>query len=184
MLVTDKVIILGLGNPLLSDEGLGIHVIQYLQTVGLPEKVQLVDGGTAGLLLLNCVEAAEKLLVVDAIDAQQPGGTVIQVHDIPQYSRHKLSPHQAGFQEVLTIAAMQGRLPGEIHLLGIQPHALTWGCALSAPVYAALEELLTLIKSQLSAWGIPVQFEPTPNANAWGEAGQSDTGLVLQQVLL
>jgi hydrogenase maturation protease len=114
-------VVLGLGNPLFQDEGLGIHVIHQLMQGSLAEKADLVDGGTDGLMLLGTVEAAQHLLVIDAIDGGFPPGTIKQweAEQIPLFTYGKISPHQLGFQEVLALARMRSKFPEQMILLGV-----------------------------------------------------------------
>ncbi|HPF20825.1 MAG TPA: HyaD/HybD family hydrogenase maturation endopeptidase [Syntrophomonas sp.] len=150
----NKIVILGMGNPLFRDEGLGIHLIKRLMQELITDGVELVDGGTDGLALLNVVEATDYLLVVDAVMGDNAPGTVckLAVQDMPMQVSGHLSTHQTGFQEILALAALRGRLPQHLVLLGIQPQCLDWGTQLSPPVARALPELTGLISEQLKEW--------------------------------
>lgn len=150
----NKIMVLGLGNPLFQDEGLGIHMIAQLRRDLINEQVELVDGGTDGLTLLNVVEDTDHLLVIDAVDGDDPPGTVRKLsgRDIPMLVSGRISVHQLGFQETLALAALRGRLPQHLVLLGVQPQCLDWGTQLSPPVAKALPDLTVLIHEQLHEW--------------------------------
>ena len=117
-------VVLGLGNILNRDEGLGVQALRYLNA--LPDSVhdfELLDGGVLGLNLLMIVEECSHLLILDAIDQAKPPGSVIELtkEQIPLYADVKLSQHQITFQEVLGLANIRGKLPQKLHLIGIQP---------------------------------------------------------------
>ena len=111
-------LVLGIGNLLWADEGLGVRCVEALhQRYEMPEGVVLLDGGTQGLYLVNDVCAAQRVLVLDAIDFGDPPGTlrVIRGEDVPSFAiAKKMSMHQTGFQDVLAAAAMMGSSPDEV----------------------------------------------------------------------
>lgn len=149
------VMVMGLGNYLYGDEGLGIHALQRLhQEKSLPEEVELVDGGTLGLNLLDVLEAAQRLIIIDCVDAHQEPGTPVQLNDneIPRYFTQKMSIHQLGFNEVLALAQLRQTLPEKMILLGIQPANLEWGVELSSTVESAMPQLLSTIKEKVTEW--------------------------------
>jgi len=134
-------VVLGLGNLLFSDEGFGIQAVQTLHAQqGTQFQVEWVDGGVLGLNLLPLVEECSHLLVLDAVDAGQPGGTLVEMarDEIPLYTGVKMSEHQVGFQEVLAIARLRERYPTFLYLVGVQPADLSVGIGLSPAVTAAL----------------------------------------------
>ena len=150
----NKIVVLGLGNPLFQDEGLGIHMINHFMQETINEQVELVDGGTDALALLNVVEEADHLLVIDAIDGDHAPGTVRKLsgRDIPLLVTGRMSVHQIGFQETLALAALRGRFPQHLVLFGVQPQSLDWGTELSPPVMNALPELTAQVNAQLDDW--------------------------------
>ncbi len=147
--------VLGLGNLLQRDEGFGIHVLRALQTRLLRmDGVQCLDGGALGLSLLPLVEDSSCLLVLDAIDAGKPTGTLIELSgdQVPLSSTQKLSEHQVGFQEVLALARFRGRLPERLHLIGAQPEDLSIGLELSPPLHAAIPRVVRRAEMVIRAW--------------------------------
>ncbi len=147
--------ILGLGNLLYQDEGFGIHALQAMQMV-LPasEDFELVDGGVLGMSLLPLVEESSHLLVLDAIDAGLPPGTILELKgdQIPLFTAAKLSEHQVGFQEVLGLARFRGNLPVSLHLIGVQPQDLGSGIGLSPAVASRLPEVVNRAITKLKEW--------------------------------
>jgi hydrogenase maturation protease len=152
-----NIVVLGIGNLLRCDEGLGVQVIQRLIADGnLPDHVRLIDGGVMGLDLLPCLEGCQALLIVDAVDARQPPGSVIRLDgelQDPQWQQ-KFSMHQAGVFDLLSILQLRGMLPPRVVVWGIQPASLEWSIHLSEPVAAALPELLAGIDNELNQWGV------------------------------
>ncbi len=164
-----RIIVLGIGNTLNRDEGVGVHAVRALEAqyprssvVGRPSSVEFLDGGTLGLNLLPIVEEASHLLILDAVDAHQPPGTVIELRgdEIPLFSGIKLSQHQVTFQEVLGLAAVRGKLPPHLHLIGVQPADLAIGLDLSPVVAAALPEVLRRAAAVLEGWTKPAAKSP------------------------
>ncbi|RQO73131.1 HyaD/HybD family hydrogenase maturation endopeptidase [Aquitalea sp. FJL05] len=156
---TDNIIIMGLGNLLWADEGFGVRAAEQLYArYQLPANVEVVDGGTQGLLLLPYVEEADRLILFDAIDFGLEPGTLKVYRDdaVPAYlTAKKMSLHQTGFSEVLALADLKGNLPASIVLIGVQPVQLEdYGGSLTAPVRARLEPALTLAVEQLQQWGV------------------------------
>ena len=147
---------LGLGNILLSDEGVGVRVVERLQArYEFPGDVQVLDGGTLGLDLLPYVEKADRLLVVDAVELGADAGTLIRLEgeEIPSVFGPKLSPHQVGFADLLDAARLTDCLPEERVLWGLQPGSLQVGLDLSPAVDAQVELLVESVLAELSLWG-------------------------------
>ena len=150
-------VILGIGNILNSDEGLGVHALRVLGgRLGPGAQVDLVDGGVLGLDLLPLVEDCSHLLVLDAVNAGQPAGTIVELgrDEIPLYSGVKLSQHQVTFQEVLALANLRGNLPPYLHLIGVQPADLAMSTELSPVIAGTLVDVAERSVRQLRKWGL------------------------------
>lgn len=151
-----RTLVLGVGNPLMGDDGVGILAVERLrQEYELPDEVTAVDGGTWGMNLLPLIEAADELILVDAI---RHGGTPgshahLDRHELPRYFAHKISPHQIDLREVLALAEWRGTLPRTLVALGIEPARVEMVHALSAPVAAQMDELVARVVDQLTALG-------------------------------
>jgi hydrogenase maturation protease len=151
-----QVLVLGIGNVLNTDEGVGVHAVRKLkQAFGEVKGVEIQDGGTLGLSLLPLIEEATHLLLLDAVDVGQPPGALVELEkkEIPYRGAMKLSQHQVTFQEVLGLALIRNKLPEYLHLIGIQPASLAIGVDLSPEVQAVLPEMLKRATRVLSAWG-------------------------------
>jgi hydrogenase maturation protease len=149
-----KTLVLGLGNLVHSDDGLGVHAIQQLQRDSrVPSGVAFLDGGTQGLALLPHISSYERLLVIDAIDVGELPGTLVRLEGKAlQNLPGKPSVHQLGFADLLVALEFIGESPEEIVLFGIQPLSTEWGTELTPPVRQALEGLPELVIEQLSLW--------------------------------
>ncbi|MCA0241963.1 MAG: HyaD/HybD family hydrogenase maturation endopeptidase [Proteobacteria bacterium] len=163
------IVVLGIGNLLWADEGFGVRCVEALaQAWRFGARVQLVEGGTQGLYLLQHVQAASRLLIFDAVDYGLAPGTLMLVEDdeVPHYlGAKKMSLHQTGFQEVLALARLTGRWPRHILLVGCQPAELDdFGGSLTPPVKAALQPALQAALQRLRDWGAEPQ--PAPGADA------------------
>jgi hydrogenase maturation protease len=154
---TQRKMVLGLGNILNRDEGVGVHALRALEAqLGRPAGVEFVDGGVLGLNLLPLVEECSHLLILDAADAGQAPGTLVELErdEIPLYSGVKLSQHQVTFQEVLALAKIRDGLPPHLHLIGVQPSDLSIGLDLSPTVAATIPHLLERASAVLRGWGL------------------------------
>jgi hydrogenase maturation protease len=117
-----KILILGLGNILLGDEGVGVRVVEQLANYPLPESVEVIDGGTAGYELINVLEGREKVIIVDAVKAEDTPGSVYKLDTsfLEDDSSVQLSLHQIGLKSVLKMASLMDINP-EVTLVGIIP---------------------------------------------------------------
>lgn len=163
--MADRKIVLGLGNTLQTDEGLGVYALQSLVAqLGEVDGVEFIDGGVLGLNLLPLVESASHLLILDAANAAKAPGTVIELarDEIPLYSGVKMSQHQLTFQEVLALASIRGLLPPNLHLVGAQPADLTVGLGMSSVIEAVLPDIVARATAVLQTW----QLLPIPELAA------------------
>jgi hydrogenase maturation protease len=165
--------VLGIGNVLWADEGFGVRCVEALQQRWRfddqdGEEVQLVDGGTQGLYLIQHVQGAAKLLIFDAIDYGLAPGTLklIENDEVPRFmGAKKMSLHQTGFQEVLMLAQLTEQYPEQVLLIGCQPQELEdYGGSLRPIVKTALEDALALGLDRLRAWGAkPLPRDAAPD---------------------
>lgn len=155
-----SILVLGIGNLIMSDDGIGVRVAQRLvEDYRFPPGVSVIDGGTLGLDLLPMLEGVAKLLLVDAVETGAAAGTVVRLcgEEIPLTMKTKLSPHQAGLQDLLLLAELQGHLPGEMVLLGASPGEIGLGMELSPPVASCLDPLVAMALEQLAQWGVKAE---------------------------
>lgn len=153
-----RVVVLGLGNILLRDEGVGVRVIEALAArYVLPPEIEVVDGGTAGMELLNVMAGCDHLLICDAVKDDAPPGTVIKLSDaeIPSFFQTRFSPHQLGLADVLATLTLTDEAPGGVTLIGIVPLDLELGIELSPAVGAVVGEAVEAVVGELCRLGYP-----------------------------
>lgn len=154
--MADRTLLIGLGNPLMGDDGIGLAALECLRSEWeLPPEVELVDGGTWGMNLLPLIEDADRVLLLDAIQAGSPPGTLVELEGdkVPRILSHKLSPHQIDLREVLAVAMLRGTLPRTLIAMGIEPADVEMRTSLSAPADAALSSLVWCAVTRLMSFG-------------------------------
>jgi hydrogenase maturation protease len=150
-----KINIVGLGNILFGDEGFGVEAVRALEAFGdWPETVQFVDGGTQGLYLLDYFESCDALMVFDSIIPAEfePKVYCYRKEELPAFIHRKMSAHQMGLSELLAVARLHGREPGEIVLIGAPPHDLNLGNGLSEPMREHLARAVEIGGEVLREW--------------------------------
>jgi hydrogenase maturation protease len=162
-----RIIVLGLGNPLMGDDGAGVMGLFELERLFyIPDEVERLDGGVLGLQLLGRVEGADRLLVLDAVSAGRPPGSVmrLELEQIQQVLAHKLSMHQVGFSEVLAAASIRGRRPPHLLVIGVQPASIEPGLGLSGQVAASMPTFVEMAAQELADWGVTLERRSHPVA--------------------
>ena len=152
-----KVLVLGIGNLVMSDDGVGVKVVQKLQReYRFAETVEIMDGGTLGLDLLPKLEGIERLIVVDAVETGQKPGTCVRLvgEELPIALETKVSPHQMGLKDLLSVAELIGHSPREMVLIGVQPGSIEMDTELTPEVEAKVDELARMILNELDTWGV------------------------------
>ncbi|GAB7140671.1 HyaD/HybD family hydrogenase maturation endopeptidase [Deferribacterales bacterium RsTz2092] len=144
-----NIVVLGIGNLLLSDEGFGVHAVRELSKYTFPDNVSVYDGGTLGLLSAPLFEGCDLLVLIDAVAADGAAGTIVEyskddimLDKIPV----KLSQHQIGFQETLLIAELRGQCPKEIIFLGVISDNMNAGVELSPVCREALDKVVARVE--------------------------------------
>lgn len=154
------VVVIGLGNPLMGDDGLGIAVLERLRTqYVLPPDVELVDGGTWGLSLLPVIEDAGILILIDAIDTASAPGTPVRLEraQLPRYLATRISPHQVDLRDVLGLAELRGTLPADTIAIGMQPANVALGDPLSDALARGIDALAVTVVQELARRGYPAE---------------------------
>jgi hydrogenase maturation protease len=158
-----RITVIGLGTPLLGDDGRGLVALERLRAeYDLPAEVELMDGGTWGMSLLPTIEDADRLLFIDAINTGAAAGTeiVLTRDEIPRYLSTKVSPHQVDLRDVLALAEFRGTLPQDTIAIGLQPDRVEMYVGLSPALERRLDGLMATVVRQLAAWGSPAIERP------------------------
>lgn len=154
------ILVLGLGNILMQDEGIGVRAIERLRKGYLfPEEVEVLDGGTAGMALYEHVVEREHLIVIDAVKTGQPAGTVVQLQndEVPAFLQNKVSPHQLALSDILATLKIAGEQVPQVRVIGVEPLSLEMGLELSETVAAQLDTLVEQVVACLRSLGVIVQ---------------------------
>jgi len=155
-----SILVLGVGNILLTDEGIGVRVVEALENrYQIPSGVEVMDGGTAGMELLASIAACDQLILIDAVNTGAAPGTVVRLQDeqVPALFKNKISPHQLGISDLLGVLTVTGEMPRRMTLFGVVPFRLDTSTELSAPMQPLLEVLLAQTVAELTALGHPLQ---------------------------
>jgi len=154
-----RILALGIGNTLLADEGIGPHVVMRLAAeYELPENVTVVDGGTAGMNLLDQVAEADAVVIVDCARSDEGAGAVREIvgEGVPAFFQTRISPHQIGLSDLLAACTLMDVMPRSMALIAIAPYDMELGLELSEIGQRAAGEALTLLTARLRAWGAEV----------------------------
>ena len=152
-----RIVVLGIGNTLLQDEGVGVHAMRQLQReYGDAAGIEFIDGGTLSFTLAGPIAAADGLIVLDAAELKQRPGTV-QLFEDEEMDRflganRKCSVHEVGLLDLLAVTCLTDDLPAKRALIGIQPQWMDWGDAPSAAVAAAIPSACALARDLIGAW--------------------------------
>jgi hydrogenase maturation protease len=158
-------LVLGIGNVLLADEGVGVHALMELERrYTFSDDVELLDGGTSGIELLRHIQDRDHLIIIDAMTCDQPPGSVVRVanEDVPAAFRTRISPHQLGLSDLLAAAMLIDGLPGTLVLFGVEPANVDIGLELSETVAGSLEKLITAVAEELRALGCTAVLKNQP----------------------
>jgi hydrogenase maturation protease len=160
-----KIMVMGIGNVLLSDEGLGVRFLDELEKRQLPPNVELLEGGTAGLELVHLIQEVDFLIIIDAVNANAEPGALFrfQPGDIQVFpDKFEVSFHQVGIIEVLTMANILGKAP-ETLIFGIQPKSLEWSLDVSPEIQALFPRLADHVLKEIESIQTEGRFTKSPS---------------------
>jgi hydrogenase maturation protease len=147
------ILVLGIGNIILKDEGIGVRVAERMMQMDLPPDVEVLDGGIKGLDLLYFIEGREKVIVVDAVKAGAPPGTLFRFTDKDLAAKKGVmrSAHGIDFSDVVNISNFLGNKPEEIVFLGVEPEDLSAAMDLSPKIQEMVPVLINLVLKEIGA---------------------------------
>jgi hydrogenase maturation protease len=148
-----RILILGVGNLLLSDEGVGVHVAQKMMTMAMPPEVQVVEGGTDGFGLVSVITEADRMILIDAVKGGGAPGSIyrFEIGDCPPFPDiFKTSVHQISILEVINLSSLIGSTP-RTTIIGIEPASIEMGMKLSPTVATKIPKVIQMIKEEVKA---------------------------------
>lgn len=161
--MTKPIAVIGLGNPLMADEGIGIALVNRLAELAAQGKaptdqVEYVDGGCGGMSLLTLLEDRKTVILIDCAKMGLPAGTIRRFtpHDVQSVKRlAHLSLHEVDILKVIELADLIGKKPDNIIILGIEPHTIQQQSYLSEPLARRMDDYVQLLIQTLSEWTTP-----------------------------
>lgn len=152
-------LVLGVGNVLLRDEGVGVHVARAVEALDprlLPPGTEVVDGGTLGIDLLPVLGDADGVVLIDAVDLRSAPGTlhVLRGEELEGALAGRVAPHRVGVGDLLATARLAGALPGHVSLVAVQPGRIEVGLELTPAVGAAVPAAVELVRQELEAFAV------------------------------
>ena len=146
-----RIAVVGVGNLLLKDEGIGVHIARALQQMDIPQDTKIIDGGTSPDLPYY-INGADKLVIIDAVKGGSKPGTVYRFHpgDVNIESEEMVSVHELGLEQSLKIMGLMGRKPREIVIIGIEPGEIDWGTELSAELQQKIPEIVNIVLKEIN----------------------------------
>jgi hydrogenase maturation protease len=154
---TGKVLVIGMGNVLMQDEGIGVRAVEELvQRYHIPDRVEVIDGGTTGMELFDPMRNCVRLIVADAVNTGAAHGTLVRIanQEIPAFFQTKLSNHQLGLSDLLALLALKGETPEQVAIIGMVPHSLENRLGLTPEAQAGLEAMVGMLVDELASLGI------------------------------
>jgi hydrogenase maturation protease len=151
-----RAVVLGIGNTILTDEAAGVRAVEALERAcEIPANVQVIDGGTSGMEMIEDLSNLDFLIVIDVVKTGAAPGTVVKIcgDEIPVFFRRKLSPHQIGLPDVLASLELLDTMPKEIVVLGVEPISLELGMEMTATVAEKIPLLVEMTIAELVSRG-------------------------------
>jgi hydrogenase maturation protease len=145
-----RTIVIGVGNLLQKDEGIGIHAVKALQEMQLPDNVTIIDGGTSPDILA-CTRGGDRLIIVDAARAGGEPGAIyrFQPDDLVSESGEALSIHELGVPHNLRLMLLSGNEPSDVVIIGIEPKEIAWGIELSPELKKKIPEIISVVLKEI-----------------------------------
>lgn len=146
-----KTVILGVGNLLLSDEGVGVHVINEMMDMHFPPDIELIEGGVDGLRLMNLVVGVDRLIVIDSVKGGGSPGSIYKFKPedlVTHTDTSKMSIHQIGILEVIRLSGLVGKLP-ETTIIGVEPKSIEMGMELTPKIQSKVPRIIELVLDEL-----------------------------------
>jgi len=150
MTESKRVVVVGVGNLLFKDEGIGAHTVHALQELDLPPNVELIDGGTVPDVL-TCLGKVDKLIVIDAAEVGGEPGAIYRFRpeDLATGAGEAVSLHEVGVLQSLSMMRLLGDEPQEVVIIGVQPAEIDWGMELTARLQDKVPEIVRIVLAEI-----------------------------------
>lgn len=165
-----KILIIGMGNVLMQDEGVGVRAVEELvNRYRIPEGVEVIDGGTTGMELFEPMRGADTLIIADSVNTGAPYGTLVRIanEEIPAFFQTKLSNHQLGVSDLLALLTLKGETPDQVTIIGMVPHSLENRLGLTPEAEAGLEGMIQMLVDELAAQGVVLEPRSRAGSGHW-----------------
>jgi len=145
-----RIVVVGVGNLLLKDEGIGVHIVHALQQIDIPHDIKIIDGGTSPDLPYYFKDT-DKLIIIDAMKGEGKPGTVyrFQPHDVNIESKGMVSVHELGLEQSLKMMRLTRSEPKEIVIIGIEPKEIDWGTELSVELQQKIPKIINIVLNEI-----------------------------------
>ena len=165
-----RILIVGMGNVLMQDEGIGVRVVEELESrYVIPDYVTVIDGGTTGMELFEPMRNCDQLVVADAVNTGDSFGTVVRIanEDIPAFFQTKISNHQLGLSDLLALLQLKSEAPEHVVIIGMVPHCLENKLGLSPEAEAGLDKMVSGLVAELIGLGVVLRARSKPLIGYW-----------------
>ncbi|MEA3290745.1 MAG: HyaD/HybD family hydrogenase maturation endopeptidase [Pseudomonadota bacterium] len=165
-----KILIIGMGNVLMQDEGVGVRAVEELESrYVIPREVVVVDGGTTGMELFEPIRNCDRLIVADAVNTGSPAGSLARIanEEIPAFFQTKLSNHQLGLSDLLALLTLKGEVPEHVAIIGMVPHSLENKLGLTPEATAGLAAMVEMLVAELADLGVVLKPRSKRRVGHW-----------------
>ncbi|PVV15179.1 MAG: hypothetical protein B6D77_02305 [gamma proteobacterium symbiont of Ctena orbiculata] len=165
-----KTLVIGMGNVLMQDEGIGVRAVEELvNRYHIPTGVEVVDGGTTGMELFEPMRQADNLIIADAVNTGAPYGSLVRIanHEIPAFFQTKLSNHQLGVSDLLALLTLKGETPEQVTIVGMVPHSLENRLGLTPEAEEGLQAMVQMLVGELASLGIALESRSQARRGHW-----------------
>ncbi|MEJ1297088.1 MAG: HyaD/HybD family hydrogenase maturation endopeptidase [Candidatus Sedimenticola sp. (ex Thyasira tokunagai)] len=170
-----EILVLGMGNILMQDEGIGVRVVEELECrYHLPDEIEVMDGGTTGTELLEPMRGIKHLIVTDAVNTGDRHGTLVRIVDreVPAFFQTKLSNHQLGLSDLLALLTLTGEAPEHVTIIGMVPHFLTNKLGLSPEAEVGIDPMVAMLVKELEGLELELHERKAPLKGYWSRQAE------------
>lgn len=172
-----KTLIIGMGNVLMQDEGIGVRAVEELESrYIIPQGVEVMDGGTTGMELFEPIRNCDRLIVADAVNTGDPYGALVRIagDEIPAFFQTKISNHQLGLSDLLALLNLKAEAPEHVVIIGMVPHSLENKLGLSNEAVAGLDAMVIKLVEELADLGVMLRERSERRVGHWRREAEQE----------